>query len=107
MAENGKTIDIEVLRYDPDKDSEPHFQTFTVPYVEHWVVLDALTHIKDEIDQSLTFRWSCHMAVCGSCGYTVNGVPHLGCKTFIRDYYPDKVRVEPLANFPIVRDLVP
>jgi fumarate reductase iron-sulfur subunit len=106
MAENEKTIEIEVLRYDPDKDEQPHFQTFTVPYIEHWVVLDALNHIKDEIDQSLTFRWSCHMAVCGSCGFNINGEPHLGCKTFIRDFYPNKVRVEPIANFPIERDLV-
>lgn len=35
----------------------------------------------------------------------VNGIPHLSCKTFLRDYYPDKIRVEPLAHFPIVRDL--
>ena len=35
----------------------------------------------------------------------VNGVPVLGCETFLRDYYPGKVRVEPLNHFPIVRDL--
>ena len=101
-----KTMTLEVLRYDPEKDSEPYFQSFTVPYVEHWVVLDALIHIKEHLDQSLTFRWSCHMAVCGSCGLNLNGDPHLGCKTFLRDYYPGKVRIEPLANFPIERDLV-
>jgi fumarate reductase iron-sulfur subunit len=43
--------------------------------------------------------------VCGSCGMMVNGEPSLTCKTFIRDL-PDRVRVEPLANFPIERDLV-
>jgi len=36
----------------------------------------------------------------------INGIPKLGCKTFLRDYYPNKVRVEPLAHFPIERDLV-
>jgi len=45
------------------------------------------------------------MMVCGSCGMMVNGEPSLTCKTFIRDL-PDKVRVEPLENFPIERDLV-
>jgi fumarate reductase iron-sulfur subunit len=45
------------------------------------------------------------MMVCGSCGMMVNGEPVLTCKTFVRDL-PDKVRIEPLENFPIERDLV-
>jgi fumarate reductase iron-sulfur subunit len=45
------------------------------------------------------------MMVCGSCGMMINGEPSLTCKTFIRDL-PDKVRIEPLENFPIERDLV-
>jgi len=45
------------------------------------------------------------MAVCGSCGMMVNGEPKLTCKTALSDY-DDTVTVEPLANFPIVRDLV-
>jgi hypothetical protein len=28
------------------------------------VVLDELNHIKDEVDATLTYRWSCKMAVC-------------------------------------------
>jgi fumarate reductase iron-sulfur subunit len=35
----------------------------------------------------------------------VNGVPNLSCKTFLRDFYPHKVRVDPLAHFPVERDL--
>jgi fumarate reductase iron-sulfur subunit len=100
-----RNIEIEVLRYDPEQDREPRFQTYTVPCREEWVVLDALTYIKDELDASLNFRWSCHMAVCGSCGMQVNGKPTLSCKAFVKDY-DDKIRVEPLANFPIERDLV-
>lgn len=46
------------------------------------------------------------MAICGSCGMMVNGVPKLGCKAFLRDYLPGKMTVEPLNNFPIERDLV-
>ena len=45
------------------------------------------------------------MMVCGSCGMMINGEPSLTCKTFIRDL-PDKVRIEPLENFPVERDLV-
>jgi fumarate reductase iron-sulfur subunit len=69
------------------------------------VVLDALNAVKEKIDPTLNFRWSCHMAVCGSCGMMVNGEPKLSCHAFLRDY-TGVIRVEPLANFPIERDLV-
>ena len=69
-------------------------------------LLDALQYIKDHLDSTLSFRWSCRMAICGSCGMMVNGVPKLGCKAFLRDYLPGKMTIEPLNNFPIERDLV-
>jgi fumarate reductase iron-sulfur subunit len=101
-----RTIEIECLRYNPDTDAEPYFQSWQVPFGDDMSVLEGLQYIKDHLDGSLTFRWSCRMAICGSCGKMVNGVPQLSCHTFLRDYYPGKVRVEPLNNFPIVRDLV-
>ena len=55
---------------------------------------------------SLSFRWSCRMGVCGSCAMTVNGEPKLTCATFLSHYAPGPIRVEPLKNFPVVRDLV-
>ena len=103
MAE--RKMQVEVMRYDPDRDTVPRYETFSVDCDPDWVVLDALNKIKDDMDDSLSFRWSCHMAVCGSCGMMVNGEPVLGCKTFIRDF-PEKIRVEPLENFPVERDLV-
>jgi fumarate reductase iron-sulfur subunit len=69
-------------------------------------VLDALNHIKDRVDGTLSYRWSCRMGICGSCGMTVNGEPKLTCAVFLTDYAPGPVRVEPLRNFPVVRDLV-
>lgn len=100
-----RNIKLEVMRYRPEEDSKPWFQTYEVPCEEEWVVLDALNYVKDEIDRSLSYRWSCHMFVCGSCGIMVNGKPKLGCKAFLKDY-GDTIRIEPLANFPIERDLV-
>ncbi len=100
------TITLEVFRYRPEQESVPTFQRYTVPYKEDWVVLDAINHIKDEIDGTLSFRWSCRMGVCGSCGMMVNGVPKLTCAAFLKDYYPDPIRVEPLVHFPVERDLV-
>ena len=99
-------ITITVTRYDPEKDSQPYEQSYSVPYREEMVVLDAINHIKDHIDGTLSFRWSCRMGVCGSCGMTVNGVPKLTCAVFLKDYYPNEIKVAPLANFPIIRDLV-
>lgn len=101
-----ETITLEVFRYLPDEESEPRYQSYEVPYRKEWVVLDALNYIKDEIDGSLTYRWSCRMGVCGSCGMMVNGEPELTCSSFLRDHYPNKIRVEPLTHFPVVRDLV-
>ncbi len=104
MANN--TMSFEVFRYRPEQEDEPTFQQYDVPYNSDWVVLDALNHIKDEIDGTLSFRWSCRMGVCGSCGMMVNGVPKLTCAAFLKDYYPNTIRVEPLAGFPVERDLV-
>ncbi len=104
MAE--ETITIEVLRYLPENGVEPEFQSYDVPLRSDWVVLDALNHIKDHIDGTLSYRWSCRMGVCGSCGMMINGEPVLTCAAFLTKYAPGPIRVEPLAHFPVVRDLV-
>jgi len=103
MAES---ITLVVTRYRPEMESEPTVQSYEVPYQKDWVVLDALNYIKDRLDGSLSFRWSCRMGVCGSCGMMVNGTPKLTCATFLWDYLPGPIQVEPLNYFPIVRDLV-
>ncbi len=95
----------EILRYRPEQDDEPVFETYEVPCMPDWVVLDALNAIKDDVDPTLSHRWSCRMGVCGSCGMLVNGRPLLTCNAFVRDY-EGTIRVEALSNFPIVRDLI-
>ncbi len=104
MAE--RTITLAVARYDPAVDAAPRRQSYTIPFEDDMVVLDGLNYIKNHIDGSVTYRWSCRMGICGSCGMNVNGTPKLGCSVFLRDYAPGPVVVEPLANFPIIRDLV-
>jgi fumarate reductase iron-sulfur subunit len=103
MANNAT---LEIFRYHPETDDKPRFQKYEVPYHDDWVVLDAINHIKNHIDGTLTHRWSCRMGVCGSCGMMVNGVPRLTCAAFLKEYYPGTIRVEPLAHFPVERDLV-
>jgi fumarate reductase iron-sulfur subunit len=102
----GETIQLEVARYSPERDEQPALQAFEVPLRKDWVVLDALNFIKDKKDGSLSFRWSCRMGICGSCGMMVNGEPKLTCAAFLSSYAPGPVRVEPLRYFPVVRDLV-
>ena len=106
MSETQKVIEIEVLRYLPESDQAPHSEVYKVPFTDDMSVLQGAQYIKDNFDGSLTFRWSCRMAICGSCGMMINGIPNLSCQTFLRDYYPGRVRVEALAHFPIERDLV-
>lgn len=99
------TLILTLQRYNPERDSAPHDELFPVPWDEQTSLLDALGYIKDNLAHDLAWRWSCRMAICGSCGVMVNGIPKLACKTFLRDY-PDGLRIAPLANFPVERDLV-
>ena len=106
MAERDKAIEIEVLRYRPEQDWEPFIQSFKVLYADDWSVLQGLQYIKDDLDGALSFRWSCRMAICGSCGMMIDGVPKLACRTFLRNCASGKVRIEALAHFPVERDLM-
>ena len=102
MAE---TVVLQVTRYRPEQQAEPTIQEYEVPFTDDWVLLDALNYVKDNLDGSLSFRWSCRMGICGSCGMMVNGEPKLTCATFVSEYAPGPVRIEPLRYFPIIRDL--
>lgn len=106
MPDQDRKIEIEVMRYRPEQEQEPVWQRYEVPFSEDMSVLQGLQYIKDYLDGTLSFRWSCRMAICGSCGMMINNVPKLSCKTFLREYFPGKVRIEALKHFPIERDLV-
>ena len=99
-------ITLQVARYRPEQQSDITFDEYEVPCPKEWVVLDGLNHIKDRLDGTLSYRWSCRMGICGSCGMNVNGEPKLTCATFLADYAPGPIRVEPLPNFPLIRDLI-
>ena len=99
-------ITLQIARYLPERQSEQTFDEHQVPCPSDWVVLDGLNYIKDKIDGTLSYRWSCRMGICGSCGMTVNGEPKLTCATFLADYAPGPLRIEPLRNFPVIRDLI-
>jgi len=102
-----RLVNFEVLRFDPGKDRKPYMQTYTVPVIKGMTVLDGLTWIKEHADRTLSWRSSCRMGICGSCGMFINGLPRLACNNQIVRFGSDVISVKPLPNFDIIRDLVP
>lgn len=102
-----KEIKFKVQRYNPEKDKAPYLQDFTVPFREGMSILDGLLYIKENLDASLSFRTSCRMGICGSCGMLINDYPHLACHTQIEEFHTNKLTVKSLPNMPIIKDLVP
>jgi succinate dehydrogenase iron-sulfur subunit len=87
-------------------DPGPRFDDVEVPDGVAETVLEALRWIKLHADATLTIRSSCFHASCGTCGLLVNGRERLACVTSLADLPPGSVRVEPMANLPVVADLV-
>lgn len=97
----------EVYRYDPEAAGNPRIDRFEVDLDDCGpMVLDALFWIKNKVDPTLAFRRSCREGVCGSCAMNLDGVNWLACTRFIADM-DNPATVYPLANLPIIKDLVP
>ena len=45
-----KIIEIEVLRYKPESDQEPHSEVYKVPFTDDMSVLQGAQYIKDYFD---------------------------------------------------------
>jgi succinate dehydrogenase / fumarate reductase iron-sulfur subunit len=101
------TARFEVLRYNPERDKAPHLREYSVPVTKGMTVLDGLHWIKEHKDHTLSWRSSCRMGVCGSCGMFINGFPRLACNNQIVHLHSDHIIIKPLPNFDIIRDLVP
>jgi succinate dehydrogenase / fumarate reductase, iron-sulfur subunit len=95
-----------ILRYDPTKDEPPRFQTYVHEAKPRDSVMEALKDIRDQQDPSLSFRYSCREAVCGSCSIVINGQIALSCRTLVATAGPDLIVLEPLPNMEILKDLV-
>ncbi len=101
-----EAVELEVFRYRPERSDEPEMERYEIPFRPDWTVLDGLNHVKEELDGTLSYRWSCRMGVCGSCGLEVDGEPVLSCAAYLEDHLPGPIRVGPLRGFPVIRDLV-
>ena len=77
---------------------------FDVDVGEPAMVLDVLLALQ-RLDPSLGFRYSCRVAMCGTCAIRVDGRPALACRTPVAAA-GDELLLEPLAGLPVVRDLI-
>jgi len=70
-------------------------------------VLDVVTYVQRNLDPTLSYRFACRVGVCGSCAMRVNGVSRWTCRTHVSAVAPDnRLEIAPLANLPVIRDLV-
>ncbi|MDH4229795.1 MAG: succinate dehydrogenase iron-sulfur subunit [Nitrospirota bacterium] len=100
-------IEIEIERSCPGEGQAARFQSFHVEVPRHATVLDTLMAVKNQEDGSVTFRRSCRSAICGSCAMRINGRSGLACDTQVEGELRrhGKLRIQPLAHMPVVRDL--
>jgi succinate dehydrogenase / fumarate reductase iron-sulfur subunit len=122
MAKKEKTF---ILFRQKGPKEKPYYERYKVPLTPGMTVLEALFYIQDHFDHTLSFRYSCRGAICGSCGLTINKFPQLACKTqvdpidikshkrvpeLIFGEVPDwdkenEILIEPLPNMDVIRDL--
>ena len=86
---------------------EGRYEAFEVPRRPSQTVLDVVTHIQRHLDRTLSYRFACRVGMCGSCAMTVNGAARWTCRTHVDKVAADgRLRIGPLANLPVVKDLV-
>lgn len=117
---------LKVFRFEGEGKSR--YDTFEIEPRPGMTVLGALFYIQDRLDPTLSFRYSCRGAVCGSCAMMINRFPSLACRTQVGALingtekpklkpYPaikggeswdpkSEILVEPLPHLPIIKDLV-
>ena len=97
-------IAISVQRSAAVPDGKPRFEQHEVEVSDKASILDALFALQRGPCPDLAFRFSCRVGMCGSCAMVVNGREQLACSTLVKTV-GDKLRVEPLRNLPVTRDL--
>lgn len=107
VKKSSRIMTFYINRYDPENGQPMHLQEYQldVATVKGAMLLSALEAIRENQDPTLSFRRSCAEGVCGSDGMNINGKNGLACKTKLHDL-PDKVFIQPLTGFPVMRDLI-
>jgi succinate dehydrogenase / fumarate reductase iron-sulfur subunit len=102
----------------------PHLERYEIEAAPSATVLDCLNQIKWQQDGSLAFRKNCRNTICGSCAIRINDRPALACKQTLQEELNlfgelplgdnagssnselPVVHIQPLQNFPVIKDLV-
>jgi len=98
-------VTLRILRYNPETDKRPHYETYRVEADPNDQVLDLLNRVKWHQDGTLSYRRSCGHGICGSDAIRINGANRLACKVLVKTVGA-KVTVEPLLGLPVVKDLI-
>lgn len=98
-------ISVKIRRTSGTDNGPVRFDSYVVTREDRMNVLDVVNKIQSTQDGSLAFRYSCRVGMCGTCSMRVNGRNRWTCRTAVDDLGSDLV-IEPLPNYPVVRDLV-
>ena len=92
-----------IQRFNPETDQHPHDEDYRLDIGRGTTVLEALIRIKNELDGTLSLRYSCRSAICGSCAMNINGTEKLACRTSIRKEWErhGRLAINPLPNLPV------
>jgi succinate dehydrogenase/fumarate reductase iron-sulfur protein len=99
-----KKVEVTVMRYDPDENESPKYETFPIEAKKNMTVLDSLFLIVEDQDPTLSFRCACRLGMCGSCGMLINGRGRLACRTKLEEL-GEKITVQPMRNQTVIKDL--
>ena len=104
-AEKKGKIVAKVFRFNPTRDAKPRYDVYEVPAEEPMTILTMLKYIRTRLDSTLAFRdYICYKGICANCMVRFNGKPVRACSTRVNP--GEEVTVEPLAQHPVIRDLV-
>jgi succinate dehydrogenase / fumarate reductase, iron-sulfur subunit len=108
MASSPIQVPLDVYRFDPTAGAPARYQRYTLSLEPHVPVLTALLKVRAETDPTLTLRYSCRSAICGSCAMQINSKSRLACETPVGPEIEKhgRIVVEPMRNQPVLRDLV-
>ncbi len=98
-------VKLRILRYNPEEDKKPHYETYKVEGEKNDQALDLLNRGKWYQDGTLSYRRSCAHGVCGSDAMRINGKNRLACKVLVKDV-GRKITIEPILGLPVIKDLI-
>jgi succinate dehydrogenase / fumarate reductase iron-sulfur subunit len=105
-------LNVEIKRYNPDEDEEPHWESYEVPAEPLDSALSLLLHVKWHEDGTLSFRKSCAHGICGSDAMQINGENKLACSVLVQDLVGEDaedgstITFAPLPSAPVIKDLI-